>query len=97
VKVIPVWRRVLGFFLWEDPPRGGRSYRPSRGWYLRLECGHEESRHATYRRTRPGVVQTREREDVKPPPRRVRCGACEHPGGRFGDAFTEIEPYPEWS
>lgn len=96
MSVTPIYRRVLGWFMWEDPPRGGRSYRPSRGWWLRLECGHEESSRVTYFQTRPGIVQTRKREDAKPPPRRVRCGACERPGG--GDAFTEIEyPYPEWS
>lgn len=79
------WRKVVG----KPRLREGRgsvlgpaTHRRNRWWELELECGHETCRFVRYRPLPgpPGANrgnQERSRDDVLPPPQRVRCEFCE--------------------
>lgn len=77
------WRAVVG-----DPElRGGRgsvlgpdTSRRTRWWSGELECGHRFERTVRYKPNgwgRSGGWRSRSPLDVLPPPKRVRCDACE--------------------
>lgn len=78
------WRKVekkLGLGAGRGSFLGPDTTRRTKWWNLKLTCGHEVERTVKYFPRSDGFVQRggtqhRSRNDVRPPPKKVRCEYC---------------------
>lgn len=86
-----IWRKVTDSEVHERPaaPPNDQPGRMARWWTLTLDCGHAQRHDGVYQKRKPDPPRgtPRTRDELRDPPRRVRCGDCEtaaHRGAIMG-------------